>query len=105
MVFKRKTGEKRAPAGTLSNIFHGISIEPGPKACEAVRQIAGRRFLSEEAPRLPLDECPCMQDCRCVYRHYPDRRTDVRRDADMGLPYRQVPGDKRAGAGRRITDG
>lgn len=103
-MFRRKTEGKRAPIRTLGNLFHGIAIEPGGRACEAVRELAGQRYLSEDAPRLPLDECQCVQDCRCVYRHYPDRRTDVRRDADMGLPYRHVPGDKRAGAGRRITD-
>lgn len=104
VVFKRKTENKRDPLGTRGNIFHGIAVEPGSRACQAVRQLAGKRYLSEEAPRLPLDECQCVQDCRCVYRHFSDRRTDVRRDADMGLPYRHVPGDKRAGAGRRITD-
>ena len=104
-MFRRKTDEKRAPVSTLSNIFHGIAVEPGDEACEAVRRLAGRRFLSEDAPRLPLDECQCVEGCRCVYRHYSDRRTEVRRDADMGLPYRHVPGDKRLGVGRRITDG
>ena len=105
VVFRRKTEGKRAPVSTFGNLFHGIAIEPGSRACEAVRHVAGRRYLSEDAPRLPLDECQCVQDCRCVYRHFSDRRTDVRRDVDMGLPYRHVPGDKRAGAGRRITDG
>lgn len=103
-VFKRKTEGKRDPLGPRGNIFHGIAIEPGNRACEAVRQLAGKRYLSEEAPRLPLDECQCVHGCRCVYRHFSDRRTDVRRDVDMGLPYRHVPGDKRAGSGRRITD-
>jgi hypothetical protein len=70
-----------------------------------VQRLAGCRFLSEDAPRLPLDECQCVEHCHCVYRHFSDRRTAVRRDADMGLPHRQVPGDQRAGVGRRITDG
>ena len=104
-MFRRKTEGKRPPLGALGNIFHGIAIEPGSRSCEAVRELAGKRFLSEDAPRLPLDECQCVPDCRCVYRHFSDRRTDVRRDVDMGLPHRQVPGDKRAGTGRRITDG
>lgn len=104
-MFRRKTEAKRSPISTLNNLFHGIAIEPGEDACEAVRRLAGRRFLSEDAPRLPLDECQCVQDCHCVYRHFSDRRTEVRRDADMGLPLRHVPGDKRLGVGRRITDG
>lgn len=88
----------------MSNLFHGIAVEPGELACEAVQRMAGHRFLSDEAPKLPLDKCECIQDCRCVYRHYADRRTQVRRDADMGLPRRDVPRDQRAGVGRRITD-
>jgi hypothetical protein len=104
-VIKRRSSGQRPPARAAGNIFHGIAVEPGDKACEAVRRIAGQRYLSEDAPRVPLDECQCVQDCRCVYRHFPDRRTDVRRDMDMGLPHRPVPGDKRAGVGRRITDG
>lgn len=104
-MFKRKTTDKRAPIRTPGNVFHGIAIEPGDEACEAVWRLAGRRFLSDEAPRLPLDECQCVPDCRCVYRHFSDRRTEVRRDADIGLPNRHVPGDKRVGLGRRITDG
>ncbi len=103
-MFKRKPREQRAPGRAVRHLFHGIAVEPGDTACEAVKQITGHRFLSEDAPRLPLDQCQCVQDCRCVYRHFSDRRTQVRRDADMGLPRRDVPGDQRAGTGRRVTD-
>lgn len=103
-MFKRKSERKRTRISTLSHLFHGIAIEPGDEACSGARELVGHRFLSEEAPRLPLDECTCAAACRCVYRHFSDRRTEVRRDADMGLPHRHIPEDKRAGAGRRVTD-
>ena len=103
-MFKRKSARKSAPARTLKHLFHGIAVVPGARVCDAAGEIEGRRFLSEDAPRLPLDACTCVRDCTCVYRHYSDRRTDVRRDADMGLPRRHVTGDKREGVGRRVTD-
>lgn len=103
-MFRRKSNNRRAPISTMTNLFHGIAVEPGDGACQAVRSIEGHRYLSDDAPRLPLDGCQCVQDCHCVYRHYSDRRTEVRRDADMGLPRRDVPRDQREGVGRRITD-
>lgn len=104
-MFKRRTREKRAPVRTLQHLFHGIAIEPGECACNAALALKGQRFLSEEAPRVPLEACDRLEQCRCVYRHFTDRRTELRREADMGLPMRDMPEDKRYGAGRRVTDG
>lgn len=103
-MFKRRAGPKRARVSTLNHLFHGIAIESGDDACKAARRLSGHRFLSEEAPILPLETCTCVDACQCVYRHFSDRRTEPRRDADMGLPLRHVAEEKRAGGGRRITD-
>jgi hypothetical protein len=104
-MFRRKRSP-RVPTATarLSHLFHGIAIEPGEDACQAARNLANERFLSDEAPHLPLDGCTTGASCRCVYRHYADRRTEVRREADLGLPPRMVRNENRNGAGRRITD-
>ena len=104
-MFKRKTTSKRPPVSTLQHLFHGIEIEPGEDACTAARALAGTRFLSDEAPRLPLEHCTCASNCRCVYRHFSDRRTETRRECDEGLPPRGVSNDQRDGLGRRVTDG
>jgi hypothetical protein len=104
-MFRRKKGDRLPVVKALNHLFHGIAIEPGDRACDAVRALKGVRFLSEEAPHLPLDGCNCAQNCRCVYRHFADRRTDSRREADLGLPPRPVPDDCRSGFGRRVTDG
>jgi hypothetical protein len=104
-VFKRKTRTRRTAVRTLSHLFHGIAVEPCDDACDQAQSLAGERFLSEEAPRLPLEGCTRGAACRCVYRHYTDRRTESRREADLGLPMRDMPDDKRYGAGRRVTDG
>jgi hypothetical protein len=61
------------------------------------------RFLSDEAPSLPLAGCKTPQSCRCVYVHFNDRRTEVRRDTDSGLPPKEQPADRRMQT-RRITD-
>lgn len=104
MFKRRKTGPKKPAISALSHLFHGIAIEPCEGACEAARALARERFLSEEAPRLPLDGCTRAQRCRCTYRHFSDRRTDVRREADLGLPHRVLLHDQRDGRGRRVTD-
>ncbi len=101
-MFKRR--RKQPEVSSLTHLFHGIAVEPGAHACPAARRIAGIRYLSDEAPRLPLEACNRLDGCRCVYRHFSDRRTDVRRDTDMGLPPRPVRHEQRASAGRRITD-
>ena len=88
--------------------FTGVEVVPRRGACcEAVRAIAGQRFLSEEAPRLPLADCDRPQ-CDCRYQHFTDRRTDVRRDGDIGVGIASelYNSDCRRskGRGRRSTD-
>ena len=88
------------------SLYHGVSIQPaGDCACEAVAALEGVRFLSDEAPRLPLDECQSKDRCHCIYRHFEDRRSELRRDSDIGLPvYNNQIGDRRETIGRRISD-
>jgi hypothetical protein len=84
--------------------FHAISVVPGPRACRAAREVKEVRFLSREAPILPLPGCDAAT-CNCKYRHYDDRREEPRRAADSGafeIPY---PGaERRRSGGRRSTD-
>jgi hypothetical protein len=58
-----------------SNPWHAVTILPGPKRCAAATRVLGERYLSSEAPLLPLKECT-EPDCRCRYRHHDDRRFD-----------------------------
>lgn len=104
-MFKRKTKTRKSPARTASNLFHGVEIVPGDNACPAVADLANERYLSEDAPRLPLDACAHPHECACRYQHYADRRTELRRESDEGLPPRDFPDEKRRRVGRRITDG
>jgi hypothetical protein len=87
--------------------FAGIEIVPARlKCCKAVQALSGQRFLVGKAPLLPLRDCD-QPECKCIYRRLEDRRTDARRDADMGIGTLRIhyPGSRRADSpGRRSTD-
>jgi len=47
----------------------GVRIETGQNCCEAARRLpANRTYHCDEAPRLPLPDCPQGRRCGCVYR-------------------------------------
>ena len=95
-----------ALTGGVNKLFHGVAVRPrGKDCCKAVDALGTQRFLSEEAPLLPLSECDNPQGCRCVYEHFDERRDNLRRETDVGMPVRLHTDEKRAGHGRRITDG
>lgn len=86
--------------------WNAVSIVSTSSSCEAARALKGRRFLSAEAPRLPLAECTQPGSCRCVYRKYADRREGPRREADETGVQRSgvVEQERRLRRGRRSTD-
>ncbi len=105
MKFPRKAFARHPALAAVKHVFDGVEIRPKPAcACLAVQSMEGHRFLSDEAPVLPLASCETPQACRCVYEHFTDRRTVLRRDSDAGLPPRSHPTDRRRRAARRITD-
>lgn len=61
------------------NHYHCVEVQAGSQACEAVREWGGKRFLSDEAPPLPVVGCRSAL-CGCRYVHYDDRRQDDRRN-------------------------
>jgi hypothetical protein len=88
----------------IGNPYHAVSIEPGPRACEAVRKLEGERFLSTSAPMLPLGDCG-SSNCECRYAHHSDRRGAQRdRRVNFANPHGHRITDRRAGCGRRIND-
>jgi len=65
--------------------YSGIRINVIPdECCKAARAIMGQRFLTTDAPILPLKDCDAV-NCRCAYKRFDDRRTDVRRLSDVGF--------------------
>ncbi|MEH6589777.1 MAG: hypothetical protein V7746_05965 [Halioglobus sp.] len=70
-----KPAQRKKTAGTKTRPFQAASITSnGSKcSCDAVKQIEGSRFLSREAPLLPLQDCT-SPNCTCSYTRYRDRR-------------------------------
>jgi hypothetical protein len=84
--------------------FNAVSIVPDARGCcEAVRQLVNKRFLGDEAPLLPLDECSQPGECHCVYKKWSDRRDEGdRRTGYKGLASQfHVATDRRDGKDRR----
>ncbi len=52
--------------------------------CQAVQDIAGKRFLSDELPKLPLNDCDASE-CKCSFKLHDDRRSDIRRGSDVAF--------------------
>jgi hypothetical protein len=75
---KRKFETNSATLSQRKSPFHAVSIVFGDQACEAVRSCTGIKYLSSEAPRLPIAGCQ-NRICTCHYEHYKDRREESRR--------------------------
>jgi hypothetical protein len=98
---------RKAPASSTpprARYFHAVAIMPRMSSCKQAREKSGVRFLSREAPPLPLPGCPWPEKCPCRFEKFPDRRQEERRDiASSGRWY---PGNdrRRMPRGRRATD-
>jgi hypothetical protein len=79
---------KSAPA---ADPFHAVSIIPGEHACAVAYRSTGQRFLSPQAPKLPLPTCDAFH-CTCRFKHHKDRRAGPRRRSDIGLMSGRYPG-------------
>jgi len=85
--------------------WHAVSIVPKGACCEAALALRGTRFLSSEAPALPLAQCTTPNSCSCAYKHHADRRGQPRRkDDSLGLRRTKVEHERRAEGDRRKTD-
>ena len=99
----KKTPEQR-PAGSRTNPYHAVSILPGADSCAAAYRFSGQRFLSRQAPRLPLPSCDAAT-CGCRFKHHKDRRAGPRRSSDVGMTMAGYSGnERRQSRGRRSTD-
>jgi len=84
---------------------NGVSIRHAGNCCKAVKDVEAQRFLSAEAPNLPLADCSTPNLCQCKYRHHTDRREDPRRNTEVGLLERGLAGfNRRFLSGRHPRD-
>jgi hypothetical protein len=85
--------------------WHAVAVKPGPNACNAAVSGKNRRWLSREAPLLPLPGCTQPDTCQCTYSHHDDRRAGSRRVDDRDA-YRRSPrigNERRSNKNRRDT--
>jgi hypothetical protein len=102
-LFKAKK-QRPAAAAPTTNPYHAVSVIPGSSACAAAYRFSGQRFLSRQAPRLPLPTCDATR-CECRFKHHKDRRSSARRSSDMGMMAGTYSGnERRRSRGRRATD-
>src|SRR5210317_922391 len=77
----RRRGKDKLPRNPAasSTPYHAVTIRhAGAGACAAVLRVAGRIYLPNAAPQLPLKGCTSTK-CRCQYVHQDDRRQEDRR--------------------------
>ena len=77
----RQSAVRQAPEVISAKpVYHAVSIVPGTFDCAAVRDVVDQRFLSTEAPSLPLPDCD-NDNCKCRFVQHEDRRSNEdRRD-------------------------
>ncbi len=101
-----KKSRRRLP--TSKKNYHAVSIKFEPYACSAAKELDGKRFLAEAAPRLPLPDCD-VTDCKCHFAHHKDRRSAKdRRSVFTSSGYSEATGkhetERRHSADRRHDD-
>jgi hypothetical protein len=86
--------------------YRGVEVVASGDACAAVKALQGLRLLTAEAPRrLPLPDCDRPDACRCIYRHFDDRRQGPRRENEIAdIPLAHLGPERRRLRGRRESD-
>jgi hypothetical protein len=92
----KKTHPTPAPTSSQGSAWHAVSITSSRPYCKAAHALSTFRFLSAEAPRLPLAQCPIPHTCACTYKHHADRRKAPRRELEVtGLRRQAYTGPER----------
>ena len=99
--------DRRVSTGDSSK-YHAVGIKFPAYACDAAKALAGKRFLSGEAPDIPLPDCD-GRECECTFIHFKDRRTGKDRrspftPAGFGSGTGKFDTERRAGKDRRGAD-
>ena len=86
--------------------FRDVEVVAPAEACAEARALQGLRLLTADAPpRLPLRDCDRPERCRCVYRHFDDRREGPRRENERApIPIAHAGVERRTWRGRRDSD-
>jgi hypothetical protein len=110
---KRQVGQPTAAASQSSvrpadipRKWHAISVDVKNSSCPIAHDLKKKRFLSKEAPVLPLDGCTKRSTCPCTYKHHDDRRSKSRRSDGTAISSKakNQGGERRISRGRRSDD-
>jgi hypothetical protein len=115
LILRLRRGSGSAPSAaptrpkTPVSAYHAVSIKLSDYPCTAARELAGQRFLSSEAPKLPLANCGNPAGCACRFVHHKDRRAGKDRrspfgPAGFGAATGKFEQEQRKGADRRQSD-
>jgi hypothetical protein len=101
VLFRQAEPEATAvPPRKVANLYHAVEVVPGRDACPEAQALQGQRFLSREAPSLPLAGCGSLQ-CTCRYEHHEDRRKGGRRARDLAVAIDGYCGEEQRDETRR----
>lgn len=106
-MLRRDRGDGTDDNEAAGSPYHCVAINPGEGPCRTAIALKGQRFLSDEAPLLPLASCDVAR-CRCTFVHHKDRRRSDRRNPYSAQSHTFVVQggvDRRGRRGRRDTDG
>lgn len=92
----RKSSPVETGKAVKKQAWHSVSIIRGRHACAAVVQLNAQKWLSAQAPQLPIKGCDAQQ-CECRYRHHADRRSADRRETDGMVSGPPKNGERRTG--------
>lgn len=101
--------DRRARPSQPAGPYAAVSVAPATIACEAAQQVAGKRYLRDEAPTVPLENCDGRR-CGCRLLTHPDRRqggTDRRLGVGLQSELYLTSGNhdrRRTRRGRRASD-
>ena len=86
---------KKSPRQSEPLPYRAVTVYSKIDCCQAAARLEGQKFLAAHAPQLPLGGCSQPDQCQCRYRHLEDRRQEMRRDTDHGLPARAYSDSER----------
>jgi hypothetical protein len=97
-----KTRPQRSP---VHDPYRSVSLACDSESCQEVALVDGRRFLVDDAPDIPLQQC-AERTCSCRYVHHADRRgvTDRRLVAQAQRAEAGETSERRDPRGRRKSD-
>ena len=87
--------------------YRAAEVIAAASACDAAQSLMNVRLLSAEVPLLPLKTCDRPATCKCIYRHFDDRRRKFPRREEHALNALMActPGvERRTRRGRRESD-